>query len=398
MLYKYKEVKVLILLDTAYVSPLLAETLIEKKVKVLDIQQQLILNHKSEDEQNLVKIFQQEDLIIMNSEEAIQILNEYYAESHVTKTANLFKNKFAFRKRLAESYPNFFFLETTSGELGQLDLSSLPYPLIFKPTVGYSSVGVYRVENPQEFQSIIDKMEESMEQSSEDDSKDILGSETFIIESYIEGQEFAIDLFFDEKNDPVVLNLFARMFKDEKDMSDRIYYTSKQVLQNYLAPITEYLQGLGEIFNLRKMPLHVELRMDDEGTIVPIEVNPLRFAGAGTTELGSFAYGVNSYDYFFEQKKPDWAALINAMDNKIYSFTCAEFEGEIKIDDGLVIHHELLQKQFHHILEYRHIPYDQGATFAVIFFSSETLAQNDHILTLDFMEYVEKEENLYVNN
>ena len=142
MIHTYKEVKVLILLDTAYVSPLLAETLIEKKVKILDIEQQLILNDKSEDEQNLVKVFQQEDLIIMNSEEAIQILNEYYAESHVTKTANLFKNKFAFRKRLAESYPNFFFLETTSGELGQLDLSSLPYPLIFKPTVGYSSVGI----------------------------------------------------------------------------------------------------------------------------------------------------------------------------------------------------------------------------------------------------------------
>lgn len=70
----------------------------------MDIQQQLILNHKSQAEQNLEKVFQQEDLIIMNSEEAVQILNEYYAESHVTKTANLFKNKFAFRKRLAESY------------------------------------------------------------------------------------------------------------------------------------------------------------------------------------------------------------------------------------------------------------------------------------------------------
>lgn len=394
MVHTYKEVKVLILLDTAYVSPLLAETLIEKKVKVLDIQQRLILNHESQAEQDLKKVFQQEDLIIMNSEEAVQILNEYYAESHVTKTANLFKNKFAFRKRLAESYPNFFFLETTSGELGQLDLSSLPYPIIFKPTVGYSSVGVYRVENAQEFQNII----ETMEQWSENDSEDVLGSESFIIESYIEGQEFAIDLFFDEKNDPVVLNLFARMFKDEKDMSDRIYYTSKQVLQNYLAPITEYLQGLGEIFNLRKMPLHVELRMDDEGKIVPIEVNPLRFAGAGTTELGSFAYGVNSYDYFFEQKKPDWADLINAMDNKIYSFTCAEFEGEIKVDVELVIHHELLQQQFHHILEYRHIPHGQGATFAVIFFSSESLAQNDHILSLNFMDYVEKKECLHVNN
>ncbi|MGN7479085.1 ATP-grasp domain-containing protein [Solibacillus silvestris] len=387
----------MILLDTTYVSPLLAETLINKKTTIFDIQQQVFLNRKSEEAQNPGDVFQQEELMIMNSEEAVQILNEYYAESNVTKMANLFKNKFAFRKRLADNYPHFFFLETTSAEMGQIDLNALPYPVIFKPTVGYSSAGVYRIEDAREFESIIGKLEETMKQSSENYSKGVLDSETFIIESYIEGQEFAIDLFFDENNNPVVLNLFARMFKDDKDMSDRIYYTSKLVLQSYLAAITEYLQGLGEIFDLRKMPLHVELRMNDKGIIVPIEINPLRFAGAGTTELGSFAYGVNPYEYFFEQRKPDWPALINAMDNKIYNFTCAEFTGEAKIDDGLLIHHNLLQEQFPHILEYRHIPYDKGTTFAVIFFSSDSLAQNEHILSLDFMEYVEQKEYFFVN-
>ena len=384
----------MILLDTTYVSPLLAETLIEKKVKVCDIHRHEILGGQLNSQQSLVNVFEHEELLIMNAEEAFNILNEYHTESHVTKMANLFKNKIAFRKRLAESYPNFFFLETSISGLSNVDMEALAYPIILKPSVGYSSVGVYRIENATEFKSIVSELGKTMQQLNGKYTKDVLDSESFIIESYIEGQEFAVDLYFDKNNKPVVLNVFARMFKDEKDMSDRIYYTSKQVLQNYLASITDYLEQLGNIFELQRMPLHVELRMDERGAIVPIEVNPLRFAGAGTTELGHFAYGVNPYDYYFEQKKPNWPQLMDAMDDKVYSFTCAEFDADIKIDDRYIVHHDLLKEQFPHILEYRHIPYESGSTFAVIFYSSDSLEQNEHILSLDFMGFVEMKETI----
>ncbi len=385
----------MILLDTTYVSPLLAETIIEKKVKVCDIHRHEILGGQLNSQQSLVNVFEHEELLIMNAEEAFNILNEYHTESHVTKMANLFKNKIAFRKRLAESYPDFFFLETSISGLSNVDMEALAYPIILKPSVGYSSVGVYRIENATEFKSIVNELGKTMQQLNGKYTKDVLDSESFIIESYIEGQEFAVDLYFDKNNKPVVLNVFARMFKDEKDMSDRIYYTSKQVLQNYLASITDYLEQLGNIFELQRMPLHVELRMDERGAIVPIEVNPLRFAGAGTTELGHFAYGVNPYDYYFEQRKPNWPQLMDAMDDKVYSFTCAEFDADIKIDDRYIVRHDLLKEQFPHILEYRHIPYESGSTFAVIFYSSDSLEQNEHILSLDFMEFVEMKETIF---
>lgn len=388
--------KALILLDTKYVSPLLTETLVEKNITIFDIQQNVILGNRLTGEKSLVEAFQQEDLIIMNSEEAFHVLNNCYASSHVTKMANLFKNKVAFRECLAEHYPDFFFLETSLGGLYEVDRQSLPYPIILKPSVGYSSVGVYRLENETEFLSVLSELRENMQQSSGNYSVDVLDSNTFIIESYIEGREFAIDLYYDVYNEPVILNLFARMFKDDQDMSDRIYYTSKQVVQSYLSPITDYLHQLGNLFNLKKMPLHIEVRIDDKGKIIPIEVNPLRFAGAGTTELGHFAYGVNPYDYFFDQKKPNWSELIKGMDDRIYSFTCAEFESGLKIDDQYIVHHDRLKEQFHHILEYRHIPYDSGTTFAVIFFSSDSLVENNHILTLDFMDFVEEKKSTLV--
>lgn len=371
-------------------------TLNEKDIVICDIQQKVILGQNLVAQQALEKVFQSEELIIMNSEEAFYLLNEFHSQANITKIANVFKNKVDFRKRMSKIYPQFFFLEASMRELHLIDTEKLPYPVILKPSIGYSSVGVYRIENKNEFQQVLGNLVNTMQSGSENYSTDVLDTNSFIIESYIEGQEFAVDLYFDDHNEPVILNVFSRMFKDEKDMSDRIYYTSKQILSDYLAPITEFIARLNKLFDLRKMPLHIELRMQNNGEFIPIEINPLRFAGIGTTELGYFAYGVNSYRHFFEQTKPDWTQLIQAMDDKIYNFTCAEFDHDIKIDSSFGILHEQLKKQFDHILEYRHIPFESGTTFAVIFYSSDSLEQNNHILSLDFMSFVEKKSTLTI--
>lgn len=59
----------LILLDSTYISPLLSETLYEKDIVMCDIQQQVILGQQFVEQQALEKMFQSEELIIMNSEE-----------------------------------------------------------------------------------------------------------------------------------------------------------------------------------------------------------------------------------------------------------------------------------------------------------------------------------------
>lgn len=71
------------------------------------------------------------------------------------------------------------------------------------------------------------------------------------------------------------------------------------------------------------------MRIDRDGQIFPIEVNPLRFAGIGTNELGVYAYGINACEYFFKQQKPDWGNIVNQMNDSIYSFCCAEIDASI---------------------------------------------------------------------
>ncbi|WP_107839791.1 ATP-grasp domain-containing protein [Metasolibacillus meyeri] len=373
----------MIFLDTNYISPMLQEALIHTKMPMYDIVNKQLINESPASTFEL----QDNQLVIVNSENAIKVLTDHYAHLNVTRWSNLFKNKVAFRKYLAASFPSFYFKESTLQELSMMDSSTISYPIILKPAIGYSSVGVQKIKDAQQFTEAVQQLVDNNGLSTSY-SKDILNFQTFILETYIEGQELAVDAYFNADGKPVILNLFARMFRDAEDMSDRIYYTSKKVVTQYLQVVEQYLSELATSLDLRNYPFHIELRIDAQGVLIPIEINPLRFAGIGTTELGVHAYDINPYEYVLRQWEPDWSQKIANMDERIYSFTCAEFDSQLTFEDIESIQHEELKQQFEHLLEYRILPQDSGTTFAVIFFVSDSFSQNEHILSLDFMSFV----------
>lgn len=59
----------------------------------------------------------------------------------------------------------------------------------------------------------------------------VLDTGKFIIEENIEGEEFAVDAYFNSKEKPVILNILKHIFSSENDVSDRVYFTSKSVME-----------------------------------------------------------------------------------------------------------------------------------------------------------------------
>ena len=51
----------------------------------------------------------------------------------------------------------------------------------------------------------------------------VVNSTKFLIEEMIEGEEYAVDAYFDRDGEPVILNIFQHPFLNSKDVSDRIY-------------------------------------------------------------------------------------------------------------------------------------------------------------------------------
>jgi hypothetical protein len=134
------------------------------------------------------------------------------------------------------------------------------------------------------------------------------------------------------------------------------------------------------------------VRIDENGNINPIEVNPLRFGGFCTTaDCTWFAYGVNSYEYYFNEMKPDWDEIFKTRKDKLYSILVLNNSTGYKASEIKKFDFEKLKTRLEKPLEIRPIDYTKFPLFGFIF--TETRADNydelEYILKSDLTEFVE---------
>ncbi|OEH91574.1 ATP-grasp domain-containing protein [Bacillus solimangrovi] len=382
----------MILVDVPYVSPILAQTLTKTNTPVHKSNGVFIpfengLNMMPDDRFSKIKLMK-EQLLLTNSESVLTVLEEKQPHIDALKYAKLFKNKAAFRRLVQDFFPNLFFKEVKLNEIEQFDPTVIQYPVIIKPSAGYSSFGVHRLNSVEDWYKTVPVLKKDIEKASSYYTSTVVDNQTLIIEKWLQGDEYAIDAYYNANGEPVILNMFKRMFANENDVSDRIYYTSRQVILEVKDAIESFLHRLGEKLPLKNFPLHIEVRLDDECNLAPIEVNPLRFAGIGTTDLGFYAYGENMYEHLLNQTKPDWDKVVDRQDNRIYSFFCAELPQHLDYHAIDFIDERQFRSQFTELLDYRSIFSQHDKTFAVVFYQSENMDENERLLHLDLNQFV----------
>lgn len=69
-----------------------------------------------------------------------------------------------------------------------------------------------------------------------------------------------------------------------------MYLTDGAIVDAWNDRFTAWLAAVNKVVGARSIPVHVELRVDED-TIAPIEFNPLRFAGLGGTDDGFLRRG-----------------------------------------------------------------------------------------------------------
>ena len=247
-----------------------------------------------------------------------------------------------------------------------------------------------------EWNKVLDKIEYEIETLQGLYPKEVIDITDFIIEEYIEGEEYAIDFYFDKEGEPVVLNVLHHIFSSEEDVSDRIYTTSKKIIEKYKNEIQDFLITLGEKVNLKNFPAHVEIRVDKQGRISPIEVNPLRFGGLCTTgDLAWYAYGINSYEYFLYGKKPDWEGILETRKEKIYSIIILDNNSGIKANDIESFDYDLLLEDFEKPMDLRKMNVNEYTLFGILFTETKCGNENElsRILTSDLRRYIKVKNN-----
>ncbi len=316
----------MILLEKPYISEFLLKTLENSRIPV--VHTQVASELASDRNLNLVPESAVADkfngsgnpILYTNSENSISWIEKNLQHTHLPGKIKLFKNKADFRDLLSDLFPGYFYKRVDFNSISSLDISGFRLPFIIKPAVGFFSLGVFKVEKREEWTETIRAILGEIDLIKDLYPPEVLHTGEFIIEECIEGDEFAIDCYFNYDGTPVILNMMKHIFASGKDVNDRVYITSKEIVEQYLAPLTDFLSEIGKRAVLSNFPAHVEVRITAGGTVAPIEVNPLRFGGwCSTPDLAWYAFGINIYEYLFRQVIPDWKTLLKGREGLVYS-------------------------------------------------------------------------------
>ena len=278
--------------------------------------------------------------------------------------------------------------------------NDLPDKFIVKPTVGFLSMGVHKVESKSDWDRTKAALKAEIKDFSRNFPESVLSPAEFIVEELIEGEEFAIDVYFNGGGEPVILNIFKHPFADKDDVSDRLYLTSREIVEDNLLPFFTTLERVGQAFALKDFPAHIEVIRGKGGRVVPVEINPMRFAGWCTTDLAYFAYGINAYECFCHGRKPDWNAILKDKRRETYYFAMAETPSAID-KAKIAFDHDSFKRNFSQILDYRKIDHKKKPLFAIVFGMTDSPDETKRILTLkteDFVIYGGKNEDVRQSN
>jgi hypothetical protein len=330
-----------------------------------------------------------ESPLLTSSENGLALLQQLIPHDNRVLKAGIFKDKAAFRRAIARNFPAFQFREVPLAQLDAVQASELRFPLVLKPTTGISSIGVCIVRTPAEWPEAVKFLKLELAKYGVNYNDAVVKASTVLIETYIEGTELAIDGYFNSRAEPVVLNILEHLFNGPEDTSDKIYCTTRALVRQHLQPIMAQLQILGDTFDLKSFPFHMEVRHTPNGDYIPIEVNPLRFAGVGTTEVSEYSYGVNVYDHFFQETRPDWDTILDSNDNSYYGFFCADIPTDLYRQPGLAMLDRKLYDTLNEVLVYRILDVNDSSTFAILFFRADTLEECRRYQALDLREFLQ---------
>lgn len=329
--------------------------------------------------------------IYTTSENSIGWISEHLPFSNLPEKIELFKDKLKFRQLTQPMFPDFFFEGVSLNELQKVRFDQLPLPFIIKPTVGFMSMGVHQVATYAEWIDTIAAIIAEIEQTKNLYPDSVLDTSSFIIEQCINGEEFAVDVYYNSAGEPVILGILKHVFASAADVSDRVYISSKEVIESNLAEFTQFAGEIGHLAGVKNFPVHIELRRDNDGTLLPIEVNPLRFGGWCTTaDISFLAYGFNPYLYYYNQEKPDWPQLLQGKEGKLFSVVVLDNSTGIEIGKIKSFDFDKLLAKFKHPLELRKIDFQQYPVFGFLFTETAEadFVELQNILDSNLREYI----------
>ena len=378
----------MVILERPFVSDLMVETLEKNNIPVLknEMSELRVSNGRVLTDNEFCEEYKKTGKLYTVSENALGWIYDHIQDKRFLDGISIVKDKSAFRKICRDIYPDFFFKELNINEMEQLDVDSIVFPCVIKPSVGFLSKGVFVVHDKKEYQAAVKSLLNDFAKAGADFPEFVVGKSRFLIEEYIHGEEYAVDAYYDEHESPVILNIFHHKFMDESDTSDRLYMTNKGLFDQYEEPFTAFLTNLNKTMHLRNFPMHIEFRYDGKKA-VPIEINPLRFTGFCLNELQVFISGNHPMQSFLKGIHISKEEMWQGKENLTYAFTVLDLPSGC---ENKTFDEEKFSADFPGVIDVRRVPDKSSGVAATVFLKTETenLQAFDRIMSLDMREYM----------
>ncbi|MBG0791013.1 MAG: ATP-grasp domain-containing protein [Desulfovibrionaceae bacterium] len=305
--------------------------------------------------------------VYTNSENGLEYILRCRCNEDLARQVDVCKDKALFRETVAPLHPGYRFLRVPIDELADLDVSFFDGPFIVKPARGFFSLGVHQVASHDGWPDVVDAILAERDALNAEYPEGVVSAAEFLVEDGIEGEEYAIDVYFGSDGTPVITNILHHYFLSGDDVSDRLYYTSSRIIRQWLEPFTDYAARVGRRCRFRDFPIHLEVRVMHSGEILPIEANPLRFAGWCVADMTRLAWGVDPYECYFKGIAPDWEAILEGREGEVTTMTIADVPPGMDRADITGFDVEGFKSMFDNMLELREIDYSTYPVFAFCF-------------------------------
>ena len=328
--------------------------------------------------------FSDHDRVVITSENVLDSVLSRLDDPERRRLIDALKNKDRCRELMAARYPDFFYRR-----LPLADLPGLTLPgngrFVVKPNRGYFATAIKIVTGDSDLTAIRREIEEEVHRNAAVFADTVLSDADVIVEEFIEGEEYAVDMFFDAAGEPVIVNIYHHPIPENPDYLHALYYTSKPVFDRLLGPLTDWFRDFNTALGAKGFPIHGEFKLGDKG-LVPIELNPLRYGGDGLVDLAYHAFGLNPYVAFVTDQAPDWGAIWRGREDKIYTWMMGYVGTEVDVASHRPNMGEF-QSLFSNILSDTLLNYEAHLGFSVVYSEETDIDTVNRLVNTDFKQF-----------
>lgn len=331
--------------------------------------------------------FNETSIVAITTESVIDAVKDNIIGVNKKRAITLLKDKVLFRETVAPFFPDFTFRKIAVDDLANCNISK---KMVVKPQKGFFATAVKIIDENSNLKTIAKVLKEELLEKGKLFSDAILSSTTLILEDYIDGEEYAVDMYYDNEGTPHILNIYAHPSPRHKEYLHMMYYTSRTIFNQLEEKVIQFYTNLNTILKVKNFPIHGEFKNTSSNKLIPIEMNPLRFGGMGLGNMVYYSIGLNPYEAMINKTPPNWKAIWSneKHKNSIYTYVIA-YNGKTVDIETHKPNLEKIRREFSTILNETHLNYKEGLVFG-LFSLKETQESINRILELDFDDFFEK--------